>query len=186
MQQNASQYVPRQSMKREVAADIRNIFNSPDRAQAEAQLCKTVEKYAQSASRLADWLEGNIPEGLTVFSFPDDHRRRIRTVNSLERVCLEIRRRTRVACIFPNEASCLRLVSALLMEISETWETGKIYFYRIPRSLLRGFRALTKSVPVGAKFRNTPSACSGDRNFEDFDSLFYHLKGSELHQRWVT
>ncbi|MGB7096658.1 MAG: hypothetical protein WBD62_18570, partial [Anaerolineales bacterium] len=42
----------------------------------------------------------------------------------------------------------------------------------IPRSLLRGFRALTKSVPVGAKFRNTPSACSGDRNFEDFDSLF--------------
>ncbi len=127
LQQNASQYVPRQSMKREVAADIRNIFNSPDRAQAEAQLCKTVEKYAQSASRLADWLEGNIPEGLTVFSFPDDHRRRIRTVNSLERVCLEIRRRTRVACIFPNEASCLRLVSALLMEISETWETGKIY-----------------------------------------------------------
>ena len=127
LQQNASQYVPRQSMKREVAADIRAIFNSPDRAQAEAQLCKTVEKYAQSASRLADWLEGNIPEGLTVFSFPDDHRRRIRTVNSLERVCLEIRRRTRVACIFPNEASCLRLVSALLMEISETWETGKIY-----------------------------------------------------------
>jgi transposase-like protein len=127
MQQNASQYVPRQSMKREVAADIRAIFNAPDRDQAEAQLRKTVGKYAQSASRLADWLEGNIPEGLTVFSFPEDHRRRIRTVNSLERVCLEIRRRTRVARIFPNEDSCLRLVSAVLMERSETWETGKIY-----------------------------------------------------------
>ncbi len=127
LQQNASQYVPRQSMKREVAADIRAIFNAPDRAQAEVQLRKTVEKYAHSASKLADWLEGNIPEGLTVFAFPEDHWRRIRTVNSLERVSQEIRRRTRVAVIFPNEASCLRLVSALLMEISETWETGKIY-----------------------------------------------------------
>ena len=127
MQQNASQYVPRQSMKREVAADIRAIFNAPDRDQAEAQLQKTVGKYAQSASRLADWLEGNIPEGLTVFAFPEDHRRRIRTVNSLERLCLEIRRRTRVARIFPNEDSCLRLVRAVLMERSETWETGRIY-----------------------------------------------------------
>jgi len=127
LQQNASQYVPRQGMKREVAEDIRAIFNAPERAQAEVQLRKTVEKYAQCASKLADWLEGNIPEGLTVFSFPVDHRRRIRTVNSLERVCLEIRRRTRVAGIFPNEASCSRLVSALLMEVSETWETGRIY-----------------------------------------------------------
>jgi len=127
LQQNASQYVPRQSMKREVAADIRSIFNAPDRELAEAQLRKTVEKYVQRASRLADWLEGNIPEGLTVFAFPENHRRRIRTVNSLERVSQEIRRRTRVARIFPSEASCLRLVSAVLMEISETWETGRIY-----------------------------------------------------------
>lgn len=127
LQQNARQYAPRQSMMREVADDIRTIFNAPDRAQAEAQLRKIVEKYAQSASKLADWLEGNIPEGLTVFSFPADHRRRIRTVNSLERVCLEIRRRTRVAVIFPNEASCLRVVSAKLMEMSENWETGRIY-----------------------------------------------------------
>ena len=127
LQQNASQYVPRQGMKKEVAADIRAIFSAPDRDQAEAQLRKMVEKYAQRASKLADWMEGNIPEGLTFFSFPEDHWRRIRTVNSLERLCLEIRRRTRVACIFPNEASCLRLVSAVLMETSEHWETGKIY-----------------------------------------------------------
>jgi len=127
LQQNASQYVPRQSMKREVAADIRAIFNAPGREQAKAQLRLIVEKYAKRTSRLADWMEGNIPEGLTVFAFPTDHRRRIRTVNSLERVSQEIRRRTRVARIFPNEASCLRLVSAVLMEISETWETGRIY-----------------------------------------------------------
>ena len=53
----------------------------------------------------------------------------------------------------------------------------KIYSCRIPRSLLRGFQAFAKSVPEGAKFRNTPSACGGDRNFEDFASLF-HLGGS--------
>lgn len=53
LQQNASQYVPRQGMKREVAADIRAIFNAPDRTQAEIQLRKTVEKYAKTASRLA-------------------------------------------------------------------------------------------------------------------------------------
>ena len=56
LQQNTSQYVPRQSMKREVAADIRAIFNAPDQEQAEAQLRRTVEKYAKRASRLADWL----------------------------------------------------------------------------------------------------------------------------------
>ena len=57
LQQNACYYVPRQRMKREVAADIRAIFNAPDRDQAEVQLHKTVEKYAHSASNLADWLE---------------------------------------------------------------------------------------------------------------------------------
>jgi putative transposase len=127
LQQNASQYVPRQSMKREVAADIRAIFNAPDRVQAEAMLAKTVQKYEHSASRLADWMEGNLSEGLTVLAFPEAHRRFIRTTNGLERVSQEIRRRTRVVRIFPNEASCLRLVSAILMEISETWETGRGY-----------------------------------------------------------
>jgi len=127
LQQNASQYVPRMSMKREVAADIRAIFDAPDRAQAEMLLNKVVKKYEHTASRLADWLEKNIPEGLTVFAFPEEHRRRIRTTNGLEVVSREIRRRTRVVCIFPNEASCLRLISAVLMEFSETWETGRKY-----------------------------------------------------------
>ncbi len=114
-------------MKREVAAEIRAIFNAPDRDQDEIQLLNTLGKYPQIASKLIDWLDGSIPEGLTVFSFPEDHLRKTRTVNSLERVCLEIRRRTRVARIFSNDASCLRMVRAVLMEISETWETSEIY-----------------------------------------------------------
>jgi len=127
LQQNASAYVPRKDMLKEVAADIRTIFNAPDRSTAEIYLAKIVQKYEKSASQLADWLEKNIPEGLTVFDFPAEHRRRIRTTNGLERVSREIARRTRVVSIFPNEAACLRLISAILMEIDEAWQTSKVY-----------------------------------------------------------
>jgi transposase-like protein len=127
LQQNAAQYVPRRSMRKEVAEDIRTIFNAPDWPMAEAYLKRIVEKYAQSASSLADWMELNPPEGLTVFSFPREHRRRIRTTNHLERVSQEIKRRTRVVRIFHNQAACLRLITAILMEISEEWQTGRVY-----------------------------------------------------------
>ena len=127
LQRNAQAYVPRKSMKAGVASDIRSIFNAPDRVAADALLKKIVAKYAQDAPRLADWMEENLPEGLTVFAFPEKHRRLIRTTNGLERLNREIRRRTRVASLFPNEASCLRLVTAVVMEISEDWQTGKRY-----------------------------------------------------------
>ena len=127
LQQNANQYVPRKKMRREVAADIRAVFHAPGREQAEVYLKQIVTKYASSASDLANWLEVSILEGLTVFDFPPDHWRRIRTSNVLERVSQEIKRRTRVIRLFPNVASCLRLVSAVLMERSEDWETGRVY-----------------------------------------------------------
>lgn len=127
LQQNAGAFVPRQELKAEVASDIRAIFNAPNRTEAEALLGKTVQKYAKTASRLANWLENNIPEGLTVFAFPVSHRRLLRTTNGLERVNQEVRRRTRVVGIFPNEAACLRLASAILMEISDDWEADRAY-----------------------------------------------------------
>jgi transposase-like protein len=127
LQQNAQKYVPRQEMAAEVAADIRAIFNAANRQEADALLAKMAQKYEKSASRLAHWLESNIPEGLSVFAFPVAHRRRIRTANGLERLHREIRRRSRVAVLFPNEASCLRLATAVVMEISEEWETGRAY-----------------------------------------------------------
>jgi putative transposase len=127
LQQNALHYVPRRSMRKEVAEDIRTICNAPDRSTAEAYLARAVAKYADTASRLSAWMEENIPEGLTVFDFPKKCRRRLRTTNGLERVSQEIKRRTRVVRIFPNEASCLRLISAILMEIGEEWETGRVY-----------------------------------------------------------
>jgi len=127
LQQNAQAYVPRKSMLGEVHDDIRTIFDAPDRATAEAWLAKTVQKYAENASKLANWMETNIPEGLAVFNFPRDHQRRIRTANLLERLNQEIKRRTRVVRVFPNEASCERLVSAILMEKSEAWLLGRRY-----------------------------------------------------------
>ena len=68
-----------------------------------------------------------LPEGFAVFDLPHAQRIRLRTTNGLERINREIKRRTRVASIFPNTASCLRLVSALLAECDEDWMTSKIY-----------------------------------------------------------
>lgn len=127
LQQNAQAYVPKQEMKAGVAADIRAVFLAPDRAEADALLRRAAQKYETSAPKLAAWLEANLPDGLSVFGFPEGHRRLLRTTNGVERLNREVRRRTRVASLFPNEASCLRLVSAVLMETSEEWETGRAY-----------------------------------------------------------
>lgn len=127
LQQNAGAHVPRKGMRFEVAADIRAMFSASDRESAEEKLQSAIQKYAQSAPQLSAWMEENLAEGFTVFDFPLEHRRTIRTTNSLERINKEIRRRTKVVGVFPNEASCLRLISALLMEISEEWQIGKRY-----------------------------------------------------------
>ena len=127
LQQNAQAYVPQVAMRPEVARDLRSVFNATDHAEAEERIGKLVARYLPSAPKLAEWIEANLPEGLTVFALPEPHRRRLRTVNGLERLNRELHRRTRVATLFPNEASLLRLVSALAAEISEEWETGRIY-----------------------------------------------------------
>ena len=124
LQRNAMAYVPKVGMREEVAADIRSIFNAPNREEAERLLSNIIDKYSENAGKLAAWMEENIPEGLTVFSIPKKHRRRLRTTNMVERQNREIKRRTRVSGLFPNEASLLRLISAILMEVSEEWESA--------------------------------------------------------------
>jgi putative transposase len=127
LQQNAQAYVPRLDQRPQVGRDIRSIFNAPDRVEAERLIGMTVEAWRVKAPKLAEWMETNIPEGLAVFSLPPNHRRRMRTTNMLERLNRELKRRTRVVSIFPNEASLLRLVSAILAETSEEWESAKTY-----------------------------------------------------------
>ncbi len=127
LQQNALHYVPKLALRSEVAADLRAVFDAPDGDNAARLLHQAVQKYHVSAPKLAEWMEANVPEALTVFRLPPSHRRRLRTSNLLERLNQAIKRRTRVATLFPNEASLLRLVSAVLIEVSEEWETGKVY-----------------------------------------------------------
>lgn len=127
LQQNAQSYITRIDQREALGRRIRSIFNAPDRAEAERLLKRAIGDWRSDAPKLADWAEANLVDGFTVFQFPQAHRVRLRTTNGLERINREIKRRTRVASIFPNAASCLRLVSALLAETDEGWLEGKVY-----------------------------------------------------------
>lgn len=127
LQQNAQAYVTKVSRKKEVAGSIRAIFNAENLTEAERLLALAVKKYGPDMPKLAQWMQENIEEGLAVFNFAIEHRRRLRTSNIAERVNEEIKRRTRIVRIFPNVESCGRLVTAIAMEISEHWSTDPIY-----------------------------------------------------------
>jgi transposase-like protein len=85
------------------------------------------DKYEKEAPDLAKWMVDNLPEGFTVFTFPVNHWRRLRTSNIAERLNREIKRRTRIVGVFPNVASCERLISAVLLEICDEWQTSDVY-----------------------------------------------------------
>jgi transposase-like protein len=127
LQQNAQSHIPKKALKEQVAFDIRSIFNAPSQPEAERLLKLTSQKYEKDAPDLSKWMLENIPEGFTFFNFPTSHWIKIRTSNVLERLNKEIKRRTRVAGIFPNVASCERLVSSVLLEVSEEWQMGGVY-----------------------------------------------------------
>lgn len=127
LQQNAQHYVPRQHLKQEVAERLRGVFNAASAEEAKRLLEVFIEDYREQAPDLVDWAETAVPEGLVVMQMPQRHWRKLRTVNMLERLNKEIKKRTRVASIFPNTSSCLRLVSAVAMEVSDEWESGRSY-----------------------------------------------------------
>jgi transposase-like protein len=97
---------------------------------------RAIEKYQKKAPEFAKWLEENIDEGLTVYWFPKEHWKKIRTSIGIERVNREIKRRTRVAVLFPNKESALRLVTGVILEIHEDWVTDRQYLNM--ESLLKG------------------------------------------------
>ena len=77
-------------------------------------------------------VDENLTKSIAVFALPPEHRVRMRTINGVERLNKEIKRRKRVATLFPNSASCLRLVSAILVGQDEEWMTAKIYLTMNP------------------------------------------------------
>lgn len=132
LQHNAQAYVSRTDQRQAVARQIRGIFNAPEINEANRQLQAAIKDWQQSHPKLAAWAQENLSEGFAVFGLPAEHRVRMRTTNGLERLNKEIKRRTRVATLFPNSASCLRLVSAILAEQDEEWMSSKIYLTMKP------------------------------------------------------
>lgn len=117
----------RKSDRQEVKALLDDIYHSPELETALERLHCMVEQLAERYPGLVEFIEDTCEETLSVYNFPGQHRTRLRTTNSLERLNEEIRRRTRVVRIFPNRDSCLRLVASICMEKSEEWETGPRY-----------------------------------------------------------
>jgi putative transposase len=113
--------------RKELAAQLRGVFAAPNREVALRLASELADRWRGSHPALACHVEEHIEECLTCLTFPEDHRKRIRTTNGLERFNQELKRRTRVVRIFPNRGSCLRLVSALAVEQSEEWLTGRRY-----------------------------------------------------------
>jgi putative transposase len=114
--------------RKELGADLRRIFAVPQRRSALDLASSVAQKWREKGhEKIACHIEEHIEECLSCLSFPESHRRRIRTTNGLERFNQELRRRTRVVRIFPNREACLRLVSALAVEQSEEWVTGRRY-----------------------------------------------------------
>jgi transposase-like protein len=114
--------------RKELAADLRAIFAASDRRSAFELASSVAERWRQKGNeKVACHLEEHVEECLACLAFPESHRRRIRTTNGLERLNQEIKRRTRVVRIFPNTEACLRMITALAVEFSEEWVTGRRY-----------------------------------------------------------
>lgn len=135
LQQNAQAYVTKASLKGEVASDIRSVFNARSLEDARRLLAEIVEKYSKTQSKLSAWMEDNIPEGLTVFSFPELVRQFLRTNNPAENLNRQIKQRTQLIPAFPNVDSLLRLVSAICVEISDDWETSSYRYMSTIKAL---------------------------------------------------
>lgn len=129
----------------ELGGDISAIFEETTKDKAMEKAAKTADKWRELAPSVASMIDEGIEDCLSVLAFPEEHHVRIRTNNVMERLNKEIRRRDRVIGVFPNEASALRLVCALCIEISEEWLTNRAF---LDMSLLEA-----EDEPVAAKVR---------------------------------
>ena len=113
--------------QRQVTDALKDVFNATNLQTAQRRLNEMIETYENILPKLAEKLDRDALHCLTCLDFPQQHRKRLRTTNSLERLNREIKRRADVVQIFPNDQACERLVGALCMEWSEDWITGRRY-----------------------------------------------------------
>lgn len=119
---NAFAFTSSRELQEQIARTLRDAWEAPDRPEAEARLARFIDSLRKRSPRLATWLEETVHETLTFFVLKwPSHRRRLRTTNSMEHDHDQVRRRTRVVRIFPNEESLLRLATALATERNEQW-----------------------------------------------------------------
>lgn len=117
---NALDYLPRRRDD-DCLRELRWIYDRRDVSEARRDLATWLAKWQTRYPKLCDWAEANIEETLTFYRLPAQHHKHLKSTNMLERLNEEIKRRTHVVRIFPNEASCLRLVRALAVEMHENW-----------------------------------------------------------------
>ena len=126
--------------RKELAKDINAVFSESNFKAALTKATMIASKWRDVSIKVADMIEEEIQECLSVHAFPEQHRSRIRTNNSFERLNEENRRRTRVIRIFSNEDAVLRMVATLCIEQSESWVTDRISRYEC--SLSKGTNEL--------------------------------------------
>ena len=119
--QNAQGYVSKKEQRSEIAQAMREIYGAISVGEARLRQKAVVERLESKAPKFCEWLEKNFEEGLTFYRFPRGHWQKIRTVNVVERLNREVKRRTRVVGIFPNEASCIRLIGSIALDMHEEW-----------------------------------------------------------------
>ena len=117
---NALDYLPRKSGEA-CRQELRWLYHRRDVTEARRDLAAWLNKWQGKYPRLCNWVEESIEETWTFYDLPIEHHKHMKSTNMLERINEEIKRRTCVVRIFPNEASCLRLVRALAVEIHEDW-----------------------------------------------------------------
>jgi len=117
---NALDYLPRKAND-DCLVELRWLYDRHDLEQARQDLAVWLNKWQAKYPKLCDWVEANLEETFTFYRLPVEHHKHLKSTNLLERINEEIKRRTLVVRIFPNAASCLRLVRALAAEIHEDW-----------------------------------------------------------------
>jgi putative transposase len=100
---------------------LRWLYDRRDVNEARKDLASWLNRWQEKYAKLCAWVEDNIGETLSFYSLPHGHHKHLKSTNMLERLNEEIKRRTRVVRIFPNEESCLRLIRALAVEMHENW-----------------------------------------------------------------
>ena len=144
--QNAQAYVPKRHMRLEIAESVREIFAASTREEALDEAQRVAKYYRTTAPEFSAWLLDNVEECLQVYSLPRAFQKRLRTVNSMEVLNREIKRRTNVARIFPNVDSLLRLATAVLVEIHEGWIESRMPYLNMQKRSQQKPKTMNKRI----------------------------------------